>query len=383
MNDIVSAAQAVVENDVAGMASTRPGKGTPPPTGPQGLPGATTPPTPPSGRSGKGFPPPSRSTDSRPDEAISTPLGARPIFKPVAVGTAIAILAAAGAGVGIYLSTNGTGGTKQTVTVPSSGSSVGSSTTVPPPQQAFAANTVFDGCIFINPQGDTTILGVALTVANPEPGNYAATFGESPSGPLMGTGTATNGANPIVIPITATAFGTYDQLSITAPDGSPVQSGPLTQQLPLSLNASTDTPNGCNPAALKTPLPGTAASRADVQAVTSFLDGLAHDVATGNVDHELATLNPAVIQRYGTDECRSFLATLTDATAAFTVKEVTGPEPFDYAGSGLTTTVPNTFYVDVTATSHGQEVDQTVHVARANNELSFFATCGTPLKTAK
>jgi hypothetical protein len=312
--------------------------------------------------------------------AGSTPLGARTIFRPLAVATAFAVLA--GAGVGIYLATNGNSGTKQTATVPAGGIAVGSKPTPTPPQLAFAPNTVFDGCIFINPQGSTTTLGVALTVANPEPGNYTATFGQSPSGPLGGTGTATNGANPIVIPITATAFGPYDQLSITAPGGTPVQPGPLTGQLPLSLNASTDMPNGCSPTALKTPLPGTAASSADVQEVTTFLDGLAHDIATGNIDQELAALNPAVVQRYGDDQCRSFLATLTDPTAAFTVKEVTGPESFDYAGNGLTTTVPNTFYADVTAISHGQAVDQTVHVARANNALSFFAACGTPLKTA-
>gem|GEM_PF-2233262 len=253
------------------------------------------------------------------------------------------------------------------------------------PQQALAPNTVFDGCVAINPQGNTTTLSVAVTVSNPEPGNYTAAFAQSPSGPLTGSGTATNGANPIVVPITATAFGTYGQLSLTAPDGNPVQPGPLTQQLPLTLNASTDKPNGCNPVALKTRLPGPPASRSDVKAVTSFLDvRLAHDFATGDVGDELATLNSVVIDLFGADQCRSLLGTLTDPTAVFTVKEVTGPIPYDYPSNGLTTAVPNTFFVDVTRTQHGQPQDQTVHVARGNNgSLSWFTACGTPLNTAK
>jgi len=256
--------------------------------------------------------------------------------------------------------------------------------TTTPPQQAFAPNKVFDGCIAINPQGNTTILGVTFTVSNPESGNYSASFTQSPSGPLFGTGTASNGTNPIVIPITATAFGTYGQLSVTAPDGKPVQPGPLTQQVPLTLNASTDKPNRCNPAALKTPLPGPTARSSDVKAVTRFLDVLANDIATGNVGHELATLNPAVIQRYGADQCRSLFAASTDPTAAFKIKEVTGPIQYDYTSDGLTTTVPNTFFVDATRTVQGQPQDQTLHVAKDNNgSLSWFTACGTPLTTAK
>jgi hypothetical protein len=61
--------------------------------------------------------------------------------------------------------------------------------------------------------------------------------------------------------------------------------------------------------------------------------------ATGNVNSELKSLNAAVIDRYGTDECRSFLSTLTDPSAAVTVKAVTGPSTYDYTRGGLTTTM--------------------------------------------
>ncbi|HYN70333.1 MAG TPA: hypothetical protein VEX41_09000 [Candidatus Eisenbacteria bacterium] len=131
----------------------------------------------------------------------------------------------------------------------------------------YPVNTVFDGCIGIDPQGNTTVLTAAFTVINPQAGQYAATFAQSPSGPLSGSGTATNGGNPVAVPMRAFLFGTYDALAITAPDGSPVALGPLAAQLPLPINAETNQPNGCDPAALQVPTQQALAGRAYLAAV--------------------------------------------------------------------------------------------------------------------
>jgi len=128
-------------------------------------------------------------------------------------------------------------------------------------------NTIFDGCIGINPQGNTTLLIPSFTLINPQPGGYQAVFAKSPSGALTGTGTAANGGNPVTVPMRAVAFGTYDALTITAPDGSTIALGPLAGQLPLLLNAETDKPNGCDPAALLMPTQQALAGRAYLDAV--------------------------------------------------------------------------------------------------------------------
>ena len=145
--------------------------------------------------------------------------------------------------------------------------------------QAFPPNAAYDGCLVIDPQGKTTGIAAAFTVSNPQTGPYQAAFAESPSGRLSGSGMATNGGNPIVVPMRATAFGTYDKLSITAPDGKPVKLGTLAGQLPLELNAATDKPNGCSPSKLNappTPTPPTTSTRA--QAAQDYL----HAVAPAN-----------------------------------------------------------------------------------------------------
>ncbi len=138
--------------------------------------------------------------------------------------------------------------------------------TASPAALVFPPNTVYDGCIVIDPQGNTTDLRAAFTVFAVQSGDYRASFAQSPSGPLSGSA-ASGGQNPVVVPMRATRFGVYDMLSITAPDGSVVDLGPLAQHLPLDLNAATDVRNGCDPAKLKAPTQQALAGRAYLQAV--------------------------------------------------------------------------------------------------------------------
>jgi len=150
---------------------------------------------------------------------------------------------------------------------PTASQSIAPSPSPSAPPFTYPVNTVFDGCIVIDPQGNTTVLTPAFTVINPQPGQYSATFAKSPSGPLSGSGTAINGRNPVTVPMRAVAFGTYDALGITGPDGSTIALGRLAGQLPLLLNAETDKPNGCDPAALLMPTQQALAGRAYLAAV--------------------------------------------------------------------------------------------------------------------
>ncbi len=114
-------------------------------------------------------------------------------------------------------------------------------------------------------------------------------------------------------------------------------------------------------------------------AVSAFLATLADNThTTAGVDALIAALNPAVLDRYGADRCRAFLASSVDPTAAFEVVSVSAPAPYDYASDGQSTTVPDTFTVQVHHTQRGTATDQAVHVARrADGSLSWFTRCKT------
>ncbi len=113
-----------------------------------------------------------------------------------------------------------------------------------------------------------------------------------------------------------------------------------------------------------------------VKAAQKFANELDAAVRSGNVDFRIAHLNPAVIARYGEDQCRSFLATQQDATRKTKVKTVGKPEPFEYASDNLSTTIPDTLPVLVKQTIQGKPGERNIHVAFVNGQYSFFIDCG-------
>ena len=118
------------------------------------------------------------------------------------------------------------------------------------------------------------------------------------------------------------------------------------------------------------------AARADVQ---QFLDQLDAAVRQGNIDFRVARLNPAVIERYGEQQCRDFLAAQPpDNTRADQVKRVGKAEAFEYATDNLSGTIPDSIPVHVRETRMGKKADRNLHLARVNGELTYFIDCGTP-----
>ena len=89
-------------------------------------------------------------------------------------------------------------------------------------------------------------------------------------------------------------------------------------------------------------------------------------------------LNELVIERYGEQQCRDFLAGQPpDQTRRDRVKTVSKEEPFRYSNDGAPPV--NTVVVHVKATIQGKKGDRNLHLARANGGLTYFIDCGSPL----
>src|SRR5438045_4961194 len=84
---------------------------------------------------------------------------------------------------------------------------------------------------------------------------------------------------------------------------------------------------------------GGSKAKAEVQ---KFLNQLSAAVRTNDVNFRLAHLHPAVIERYGEQQCRDFLAGQQDATRKDKVKKVGKPESFRYATDNQSATIPDT-----------------------------------------
>jgi hypothetical protein len=123
---------------------------------------------------------------------------------------------------------------------------------------------------------------------------------------------------------------------------------------------------------------GGGGSKAKKEAQT-FLNELDTAVREGNTDLRVARLNPAVIERYGEQQCRDFLAGQQDATRKDKVKKVGKPESFEYATDNQSATVADALPVQVRATIKGKKGDRNIHLARVNGQLTYFIDCGQPL----
>jgi hypothetical protein len=113
--------------------------------------------------------------------------------------------------------------------------------------------------------------------------------------------------------------------------------------------------------------------------VKKFLNELDAAVRSGDVELRLARLNPAVIARYGEQQCRDFLAGQQDPTRRDRVKKVGKPESYEYASDKQSATVADALPVQVRATIKGKKGDRNIHLARVNGQLTYFIDCGQPL----
>jgi hypothetical protein len=120
-------------------------------------------------------------------------------------------------------------------------------------------------------------------------------------------------------------------------------------------------------------------SKAKVEA-QRFLNQLDKAVRERNIDLRVASLNPAVIERYGEQQCRDFLASQpADKTRRDRVKRVGKPESFEYDTDKLSVTIPDAIPVLVRETRLGKKSDRDLHLAPANGGLTYFIDCGAPL----
>jgi hypothetical protein len=113
--------------------------------------------------------------------------------------------------------------------------------------------------------------------------------------------------------------------------------------------------------------------------VKKFLNELSAAVRNNDVAFRLAHLHPAVIERYGEQQCRDFLAAAPDATRRDRVKKVGKPEPYVYATDKAAATIPESLPVLTKETNKGKKGDRNIHLARVNGQLTYFIDCGQPL----
>lgn len=123
-----------------------------------------------------------------------------------------------------------------------------------------------------------------------------------------------------------------------------------------------------------------AAGKEEVQ---KFLDRLDQAVRKGDTDFRVARLHPAVLDRYGEQQCRDFLSgpmAGPDPSRADKVTRVDKPEPFVFTTDDGAVPIGNAQLVLVKETFQKKTTERELHVASVDGQLRYFIDCGTPLQ---
>jgi len=115
----------------------------------------------------------------------------------------------------------------------------------------------------------------------------------------------------------------------------------------------------------------------DPPTAEEFADDLAAAQREGDDEYLLARLHPAVIERYGTRQCRTHIRDDVSGTDVnWEVQGSNGPAPWDYTSDGLTTTIEDTWIVTVLEppTTDPREL----HFAPSEGTWRWFTDCGEP-----
>lgn len=110
-----------------------------------------------------------------------------------------------------------------------------------------------------------------------------------------------------------------------------------------------------------------------------FAAGFTRAAQEGDVDWLLGRLNPAVIQRYGADQCRAYLrSSVIDPAMRLQVSSVSGPGTWEWSTDERTTVVDEVYRGDAHRFLRGTETTGNLWLANVDGILTWFADCGTP-----
>jgi hypothetical protein len=90
-------------------------------------------------------------------------------------------------------------------------------------------------------------------------------------------------------------------------------------------------------------------------------------------------LDPAVIERYGKQQCMAFLRSVRLPSLRSSVRSERGPASWTWVTDRRSTVIPSTYTLSVDEVYRGARRHIPIHIAIRDGRLSWFADCGRPL----
>lgn len=113
--------------------------------------------------------------------------------------------------------------------------------------------------------------------------------------------------------------------------------------------------------------------------VVDFYGRLTSALQASDVAALFDLLHPAVLDRYGDEQCRSYLAGVGDEALDIEVLGSAPPAPWTWELDGVSTEIDPAIAVDIRLSAGEASVEQEAHLALADSRLRWFTDCGDPV----
>ena len=102
-------------------------------------------------------------------------------------------------------------------------------------------------------------------------------------------------------------------------------------------------------------------------------------MAMTDVDTLITRLHPEVLERYGVDQCRAYVATQGDPSFELSLVAAGDPFVWTYATDGQSVEIVDTFTATVDQTRGAETARRDIHLAHYEGEIRWFSDCGAPV----
>lgn len=191
---------------------------------------------------------------------------------------------------------------------------------------------------------------------------------------LVGLAPALTDAAPAAVEAAAPASASESESEPTVAPSGGTTAEPAPSPVPPPPTAPPTTSEPSSPATTE-PSVEVVVTETDV---IDFYAALAAALRAGDVTTLHQLLHPAVIERYGAEQCSTSLAEVGDDSLTIEVLGTSSPGPWTWDLDGVTTEVDPAIAVDIRLSAGGTSFEQEAHLALADGALRWFTDCGEP-----
>ncbi len=154
---------------------------------------------------------------------------------------------------------------------------------------------------------------------------------------------------------------------------------PSEQSKPVEPTTTIATSTTTTTTVVTTTVTSTTTTTTPAESPEVFLGELNLAFESGDAEFLLGRLNEAVLERYGVDQCASYLSEILPQSQGLSMRREVGVGPWKYSTDGVATSLAGVTAIEVDRMVNGETRINELHWKMVGGVFTWFTDCGTPL----